>query len=95
MSAYIIVDVTVTNEEQYADYRKWSTLAIQAHEAEVLVRGGRIEVLEGAWQPTRIVVLKFPTADQARAFYDSQEYRRARTARENAADMRMVLVEGV
>ncbi|MCW7537601.1 DUF1330 domain-containing protein [Aquabacterium sp. A7-Y] len=95
MSAYIIADVTVTNEAQYADYRKWSTLAMRAHGAEVLVRGGKIEVLEGSWHPTRVVVLKFPTMDKARAFYDSHQYRRARNAREYSAVMRMVLVEGV
>ncbi|MEW6097697.1 MAG: DUF1330 domain-containing protein [Pseudomonadota bacterium] len=93
--AYIIADVTVTNDEQYAEYRKWSTQAMQAHGAEVLVRGGQVQVLEGRWQPTRLVILKFPSMDQARAFYDSAEYRRARDARAGAALMRMVVVEGL
>ncbi|WP_119155737.1 DUF1330 domain-containing protein [Caldimonas tepidiphila] len=95
MSALIIADVTITDETQYAEYRKWSTQAMQAHGAEVLVRGGRVETLEGGWQPGRIVVLKFPSVERARAFYDSPEYGRARSAREGAAIMRMILVEGV
>ena len=42
MSAYIIADVTVTNEAQMKQYREWSTRAMQAFDAEVLVRGGRV-----------------------------------------------------
>ncbi len=94
MSAYIIADVTVTNETQYAEYRQWSTAAMQAHGAKVLVRGGDPQTLEGDWAPTRIVVLEFPDIDRARAFNDSPEYGRARAARQGAAIMRMVLVQG-
>ena len=94
-SAYIIANVHVTNSAQYDEYRKLSSQAIQAHGAEVCVRGGAVEVLEGDWQPERVVVLKFPSAEQARAFYDSAEYRAARAARQGAAVMRMVLIEGV
>ena len=68
---------------------------MQAHGAEPLVRGGELEVLEGDWQPDRMVVLKFPSPEQARRFYDSPEYGRAREARAHAAVMRMVLVEGI
>jgi uncharacterized protein (DUF1330 family) len=93
--AYVIFSVSVFDPVQYEDYKKLSTLAMQAHGAEVCVRGGKIEVLEGDWQPERLVVLKFPSAAQARGFYDSAEYRRARDARAGAAVMRAVLVEGV
>lgn len=95
MSAYIIANVTVTNPQQYEEYRRWSSAAMQTHQAEVCVRGGRVEVLEGDWAPERVVILKFPSVDAARAFYDSEEYLRARHARSNAALMRMVMVEGV
>ena len=92
---YIIADVTVANEQQILEYRRWSTIAMRAHDAEIVVRGGPIEVLEGPWHPTRLVILKFPSMDKARAFYHSHQYRRARNAREGAAIMRMVLVEGL
>ena len=94
-SAYIIANVTVTNPEQYAEYRKLSSQAMQVHGAEVCVRGGAVEVLEGDWRPDRVVVLKFPSMEQARAFNESVEYGAARTSRQGAAVMRMVLVEGV
>ena len=93
-SAYIIANVTVPDPQQYEQYKIWSTAAIQAHGAEVCARGGRVEVLEGDWTPDRVVVLKFPSIDAARRFNDSPEYGRARAAREGAAVMRMVVVEG-
>ena len=95
MSGYIIAHVQVTNPAQYEAYKKWSTAAIQATGAEVCVRGGQVAVLEGDWSPERIVILKFPTFEAAKAFYEVPEYRQAREARAGAAVMRMVAVEGL
>jgi len=89
-SAYIIANVRVTDPAQYEDYKKFSTLAMQAHGAEVCVRGGA-----GDWQPDRLVILKFPSVEQAKRFYASAEYRLARDARTDAAVMRMVVVDGL
>ena len=93
--AYLIADVTVTDAERMATYRVWSSRAMQEHGAEVLVRGGEFEVLEGPWTPGRLVVLKFRDRATARAFYDSETYTHARSLREGAGVMRLVLVDGV
>ena len=94
-SAYVIAYVDVNDPVQYEQYKKLSTQAMQAHGAEVCIRGGKVEVLEGDWAPTRVVMLKFGSMEQARSFYDSAEYRAAREARKGAANMRMILVEGL
>ncbi len=94
-SAYIIANVKVTDPVQYEQYKALSSLAMKAHGAEVCVRGGAVEVLEGDWQPDRIVVLKFASVAEAKAFNASAEYTLARAARAGAAVMRMVVVEGV
>jgi uncharacterized protein (DUF1330 family) len=94
MSAYIIADVTVTDAQKMAHYREWSTRAMREHGAKVLVRGGEFEVLEGPWLPGRLVVLEFPDRQAARGFYQSETYTHARSLREGAGVMRMVLVEG-
>lgn len=94
-SAYIIANVRVTDPQQYEEYKRLSTLAMKAHGAEVCVRGGKVEVLEGDWAPERMVMLKFPTMEAARAFNSSVEYDAARKSRQGIAVMRMVLVEGV
>jgi uncharacterized protein (DUF1330 family) len=94
-SAYILANVDVTDPQQYEQYKKLSTIAMQAHGAEVCVRGGAVTVLEGDWSPHRVVLMKFPTAEAARRFYDSPEYAAAKAARQGAAVMRMVIIEGV
>lgn len=92
--AYIIADVSVTNEEQMKLYREWSSRAMQAFGAEVLVRGGRVEPLEGDWNPQRVVVLKFKDIATAQAYYRSETYTHARQLREGAGSIRMFAVEG-
>lgn len=95
MPGYILVDVEVSDPERYASYTALTPAAIAAAGGEFLVRGGRHEVLEGSWQPSRLVVLRFPTFELARAFYDSEQYRAAREHRAGAtARFNMVLVEG-
>ena len=94
-NGYIIANVTVTNPAQYEDYKKWSSEAMRVHGAEVLVRGGPVEVIEGDWTPDRLVILKFPSVAAAKAFDASPEYGRARAARQGAAVMRMIVVQGI
>jgi uncharacterized protein (DUF1330 family) len=94
-SAYILASVDVTDPQQYEQYKQLSSHAMQVHGAEVCVRGGAVQVLEGDWSPSRVVLLKFPSVEKARAFYDSAEYQAAKTARAGAAVMRMVAIEGV
>jgi uncharacterized protein (DUF1330 family) len=95
MSAYIIAEVTITNPAQMAEYREWSTKAMQEHGVEVIVRGGAIEPLEGDWVPQRVVVLKFKDLAAAKAYYHSATYTHARKVREGAGTIRMFAVEGV
>ena len=92
--AYIIANVNVTNPEQYEQYRRLSTAAIGHSGAEVLVRGGDTQALEGQ-APARTVILKFPSLAAAREFYDGEPYKKARQAREGAAQMTMYIVEGM
>ncbi|MCY1251455.1 hypothetical protein D9M72_652190 [compost metagenome] len=84
----------MTDPQQYEEYKVLSSKAMQIHGAEVLVRGGKTEPLEGEWAPTRVVVLKFPSYEAARSFHDGAAYRAARKAREHAAKMNMIVVEG-
>jgi uncharacterized protein (DUF1330 family) len=94
-SAYIIANVDVTDPQQYEEYKRLSSIAMKAHGAEVCIRGGKVQVLEGDWAPQRFVMLKFSSVEKAKAFYDSAEYGAARKARAGAAVMRMIVVEGV
>jgi len=94
MPAYIVADVNVHKPAQYEQYKRLSSLAISAFDAKILVRGGETRKLEGR-EPGRTVLLEFPSMARAQAFYDSWQYRRARNAREGAAEMNMFIVKGV
>ena len=94
--AYIIIDMLITDMAQYQHYMAAARAAVAAAGGEYLVRGGRFEALEGQWQPNRIAMVRFPSYEIAKDFYDAQMYRAAREKRAGATQFfNMVLVEGV
>ena len=96
MTAYVIANVKVSDPQRYEGYKALSPGAIAAAGGRFLVRGGQTGVLEGNWQPARIVVLEFESMAAAKAFYDSALYRKARDARSGATELfDMICVEGV
>jgi len=95
MAAYIIVDVEITDPVQYAAYIRVVPPTIAKYGGRFLVRGGKAETLEGSWIPKRVVVVEFPTVEQAREWWASEEYRDPKALRQSASVTDMILVEGV
>jgi uncharacterized protein (DUF1330 family) len=95
MAAYVIVDSNVHDPERIKAYGAKVGATIKAHGAKPLVNGGAIEVLEGDWNPTRLVMLEFADADAARAWYNSPEYQEILPIRLEAANDKLLLVEGL
>jgi uncharacterized protein (DUF1330 family) len=95
MPAYVIIDIKVRDAETYERYKQLASAALASHGGRYLVRGGATETLEGGWNPSRLVVLEFPTAQSARAWWASPEYAAAKALRQACADTEMLLVEGV
>jgi uncharacterized protein (DUF1330 family) len=95
MPAYIIVDVDVTNPTRYEDYKKLTPASLIPFDGKFIVRGGTTQTLEGDWMPGRIVVLEFPSAEKAKAWWSSEGYAPAKAIRQSASNTRMILVEGV
>jgi uncharacterized protein (DUF1330 family) len=94
MPAYVIVETDVSDPEQYERYKEAAPPAIAAFGGRYLARGGQLAVLEGDWNPARVVILEFPDLETAKSWYASEEYGVARTLREGAAKLHMVAVEG-
>lgn len=92
--AYAIINVNITNTEQYDKYRILSGQAMAEHGAEILVRGGAQTILEGEFYP-RTVLLKFASVEKAQAFYDSATYKAARELRKDASVADFMIVEGI
>ena len=95
MSAYIIADIEVLEPVEYEEYKKRATGTPELFGGRYIVRGGAAQVLEGEWAPKRFVILEFPSLEQARAWYESQEYGAAKAIRHRAAKSNLILVEGV
>ena len=95
MPAYVIVETEVHDPDHYEQYKTASPDAVHAGGGRFLVRGGELAVLEGDWQPPRLVMLEFEDLEAARRWYDSEAYQEARKLREGAARFRAVAVQGV
>ena len=95
MPAYIIVETDIHDAEQYELYKQAAPAAVSAGGGRFIARGGELAVLEGEWQPKRLVLLEFPDLEAAKRFYDSPEYQEAKRLREGAASFNMVAVQGL
>jgi uncharacterized protein (DUF1330 family) len=95
MSAYLVVEVEITDPAQYDEYRQKVPATLEKYRGRFVVRGGDPETLEGKWSPKRIVVLEFPDRATARSWWSSAEYAPAKAQRQRAARTQMILVDGV
>jgi uncharacterized protein (DUF1330 family) len=95
MTAYVIVDINVTDPIRYEDYKRLAAPTVEIYGGKYIARGGKTETLEGDWSPTRLVILQFDNSDQAKSWLNSTEYREARALRHQTAISNMVVIEGV
>jgi uncharacterized protein (DUF1330 family) len=96
MAAYVIADTAITDPVAYEDYKAKARPLAEKHGGEYLVRGGRMHVDDSdLWTPTRLVIIRFPSFEQARAFTDSVEYAPVKALRRRHARSTLVIVEGL
>ena len=95
MSAYVIVNVATTDPQRYEDYKKSAQEAVAHYGGKYLIRGGKFQVLEGEWTPTRIAMLEFPTYERALEWWNSPEYGPGKALRQSISTTEMILVEGM
>lgn len=95
MAAYVIVQVNVSDAAKYDAYKRLAAAAVEKHGGKYIVRGGEAEDMEGSRPYSRLVVLEFATYDQAKSWYHSPEYQKAKSARAGAGDGVFTVVAGV
>ena len=95
MTAYIIVEAIVHDPETFSAYAKKVPAIVAQFGGEYLVLGGPQKSLEGDWSHSRVVMHRWPSAEQARAFWESDEYAVAKPLRAGTGEFRVILVEGV
>ncbi len=94
MPAYIIARVDVTDPEKYQGYKERTPAAVAKFGGRFIVRGGDVITLEGPEETRRVIVIEFPSLDQAQAFYHSEDYQAAKKLRDGAAEGQFLAVEG-
>src|SRR5262245_42777928 len=95
MSAYMIIDLDIHDQAAFEGYQKSVPAVIAKHGGRYLVRGGQLEVLEGDWQPHRLVILQFPDRAAIRAFLAETEAQSLAQLRWQSAKTTIVAVDGV
>ena len=95
MAAYLIARVTVTDMEQYQAYMKLTPAIIEKFGGKFIARGSNVVTLEGPEETNRVVLVEFPSVEQAQAFYNSEEYQHAISLRKDAADAQFIVLDGV
>lgn len=95
VSVYIISDVTIRDAEAIASYRSRAAASIAQYGGRYLLRGGKVETLQGTWSPNPIIIVEFPDPERARAWYRSPEYAAVLEVRDAALSRNLILVEGV
>jgi uncharacterized protein (DUF1330 family) len=94
MSAYIIVQIRITNAETFQKYAVQVAPTLAQYDGRYVIRGGEYEVLEGEWPQWRHVVLEFPSVERAREWYDSPEYAPLKALRMRASHGQAIVIEG-
>jgi uncharacterized protein (DUF1330 family) len=95
MSAYVVVEIEVLDKDRYETYKQMVPPTLAPYGGRFLVRGGEVETLEGDWSPKRFVILEFPSAERAKAWWASGEYAEAKALRQATARTQMICVTGV
>lgn len=96
MSTYLVVDTDLINPELYAVYKLKARPIVESYGGEYLARGGKMSIKESKlWSPKRMVLIKFPSAEQAETFYQSPEYQEVLKISMQAADRTMFILEGI
>ena len=95
MKGYVIVEIEILDQGNYGKYRQMAASSIQQYGGTYVVRGGRIEPLEGEWRPQRLAIVEFESLERAKAWYDSPEYAPAKKIRQEASRSKILIVEGV
>lgn len=94
MPAYVIVNVDTKHPEEYEHYKELAQRTVALYGGRYLARGGQMDVLEGSWAPTRIVILEFDSYERASQWWHSAEYAPAKALRQRLSTTDLLIVDG-
>lgn len=95
MPAYAILDLEVFDNEKLQEYKNIAAEIIKRFGGKIIVRGGESNVVEGNWNPKRVILIEFSTYEIANDWWNSDEYKYATELRKKGANTNAVIIKGV
>ncbi len=95
MSVYIVARIQIDDRDEYTRYEAGFMDVFAKYAGELLAVDEAVETLEGEWPGTRTVILRFPSREDARRWYDSSEYQELAQHRFRASQGNIVIVSGL
>lgn len=95
MSAFVIIDVKITNPEKYEHVKKLTPPSVTKYGGKYLARGGKTLRLAGNWDPDRLVLLEFSDLSQVEEWLNSPEYKTVKELRDQCSRVTMVATEAL
>ena len=94
MNAYLILDLTIHNFNEFREYIDKIPEFIKKHSGKYIVQGVEPDVMEGDWKPERVVVIEFPSKNNAREFLQDPDAQSLFTLRHKTTTSQLILVDG-
>ena len=94
MKAYLILDLTIHDIGSFLEYINKIPDFIEKHSGRYIVQGEEPTVLEGDWNPERVVVIEFPARENANAFLHDPEIQPLFAIRHKTTTSKLILVDG-
>lgn len=95
MAGYVIANIQVRDEAEYERYKQMVGPTVEQYGGRYLARGGETRAVEGTWPPGRLVVIEFPTYEDALRWHSSPEYAPAKAQRQRCAEGDLVIAAGL
>ena len=94
MNAYLVLDISIHDFETFNEYIQKIPKFIEKHLGRYIVQGEVPTVMEGDWKPERLVVIEFPSSENAKAFLKDPDAQSLFEIRHKSTTSKLVLVDG-
>lgn len=85
-------NVKITDSTKFDTYKKSVSSIVEKFGGKYIV-AGKPKALEGQWNPESLVMIKFPSLEQARKWYNSQDYKTLKAIRHASGEFNAVIME--
>lgn len=94
MKGYLILDVEIHDYEIFQNYAQQVKHLVDDSSGKYIIRGGNIEVVDGVWSPQRLVIVEFPSVEEAREIFNSDRYAPLRELADSCSTVNAIVAEG-